>query len=128
MQTFSKDERLCSEALFSELLEKGTSFFVHPFRVVWLSTDHPGKHPVQLAVSVPKKKFKKAVDRNYVKRLVREAYRRNKQELYSALGENGLKGLLLLVYAANTQPAYSDVETKIKLILQRLIKEHAKSA
>ena len=128
MQTFSKDERLCSEALFSELLEKGTSFFVHPFRVVWLSSDHPGKHPVQLAVSVPKKKFKKAVDRNYVKRLMREAYRRNKQELYSALEENGLKGLLLLVYAANAQPAYPEVEAKIKLILQRLIREHAKSA
>lgn len=128
MQTFSKDERLSSKVLLSELMEKGTSFFVHPFRIKWLSADHPGKHAVQMAVSVPKKRFKKAVDRNRVKRMVREAYRLNKQELYDALDAKGLKGLLLLVYSTNTQPDYSDLESKIKLILQRLINEHEKSA
>jgi ribonuclease P protein component len=128
MQTFSKDERLCSEVLFSELLEKGSSFFVHPFKVVWLKTEHPGKSPVQLAISVPKKKFKRAVQRNRVKRLIREAYRKNKQELYSALAENELKLTVLVVYTAATEPPYSEVESKIKLILQRLVKEHAQSA
>lgn len=128
MQTFSKDERLSSKVLLSQLLEKGTSFFVHPFRVIWLDIDHPGRHPVQLAISVPKKRFKKAVDRNRVKRVVREAYRRNKQELYDALNEKGRKGALLLVYSTNIQPVYSELESKIKLILQRLIKEHEKSA
>jgi ribonuclease P protein component len=128
MQTFSKDERLCSKLLLSALLEKGTSFFVHPFRIIWLETEHPGKHPVQIAISVSKKRFKKAVDRNKVKRAVREAYRQNKQELYDAMSEKGRKGLLLLVYSINTQPVHSEVESKIKLILQRLIKENEKSA
>jgi ribonuclease P protein component len=128
MQTFSKDERLCSKLLFARLIEKGNSFFVHPYKVVWLESDHEGSKPVQMAVSVPKKRFKKAVHRNRVKRLTREAYRRNKQELYDALARMDKKLLLLLVYSASELPAYSGVEGKIKVILQRLIKQYAESA
>lgn len=123
MQTFSKDERLCSKRLFSQLLESGTSFFVHPFKVIWLASGHEGSKPVQMAISVPKRKFKRAVDRNRVKRVTREAYRKNKQSLYDALAQKNLKGLLLLVYTGNDLPAYPELENKIKLILQRLIKD-----
>lgn len=127
MQTFSKDERLCSKRLFDQLLESGTSFYVHPFKVVWLDAQHEGSKPVQVAISVPKKKFRKAVDRNRVKRVTREAWRKNKQELYDSLLKKSRKGLLLLVYTANTQPVYTELEGKIKLIIKRLI-EHAESA
>lgn len=127
MQTFSKDERLTSKRLFTQLLQSGTSFFVHPFKVVWLDTEHAGSKPVQVAISVPKKKFKRAVDRNRVKRVTREAWRKNKQELYEALEQKSRKGVLLLVYTANTQPVYIELEGKIKSIIQRLIK-HAESA
>lgn len=127
MQTFSKDERLTSKRLFTQLLHSGTSFFVHPFKVVWLDAGHEGSKPVQVAISVPKKKFKRAVDRNRVKRLTREAWRKNKQQLYDVLVHKERKGVLLLVYTANTQPVYIELEGKIKFIIQRLIK-HAESA
>lgn len=127
MQTFSKDERLCSKLLFARLLESGNSFFVHPYKVVWLEAEHEGKKPVQVAISVPKKRFKRAVQRNRVKRLTREAYRRNKQELYDALALRDKKLLLLLVYSSGDLPVYSTVEGKIKIILQRLIKQYAES-
>ena len=128
MQTFSKDERLCSKLLFARLMEEGRSFFVHPYKVVWLEADHGGGKPVQMAVSVPKKRFKKAVHRNRVKRLTREAYRKSKQDLYDELASKDKKLLLLLVYSVNELPVYSAVEGKIKLILHRLIKQYAESA
>lgn len=127
MQTFSKDERLCSKLLFARLLEKGKSFFIHPYKVIWLEAEHAGSKPVQVAVSVPKKRFKKAVHRNRVKRITREAYRRNKQELYNTLIARDKKILLLLVYSSGEQPVYSEVEEKIKLVLHRLIKQYAES-
>ena len=119
---------MCSKLLFAWLLEKGRSFFVHPYKVVWLEAEHDGGKPVQIAISVPKKRFKKAVHRNRVKRLTREAYRRSKQDLYETLQSQDKQLLLLLVYSANELPEYSAVEGKIKVILQRLIKQYAESA
>ena len=124
-QTFKKEERLSSKKSIALLFADGDSFFQYPFKVIFKKeqTTHP--FPVQLLISVSKRNFKKAVDRNKIKRLVREAYRTNKHLLYEGVNNN--KGSLLLgfIYTAKTIPEYKEVESKIILILQRLIKGDA---
>ena len=82
MYSLSKAERLCSKILFEELLTSEISFVKYPFRVVLKDSSIPGEYPARIAISVSKKKFKRAVKRNRVKRLTREAYRLNKPEFY----------------------------------------------
>ena len=119
MQTFTKAERLCSKVLIDKLVETGKSFNSFPFRIIWLEVVE-NSASVQVVISVPKRIFKSAVDRNRLKRLTREGYRLNKQFLYDAL--NNKKILLMLVYTSKTIIEYKEMEEKIKEALQRLSK------
>jgi ribonuclease P protein component len=84
--SFTKEERLCNKRLIDELFHNGSSFLCYPFKVSWMAISQPQEFPAQVLFSVPKKRFKSAVDRNLLKRRMREAYRLNKQEyLYSML-------------------------------------------
>jgi ribonuclease P protein component len=75
--TFRKEERLSKEKLIQELFKKGSSFYLYPFKVFFLKVPDPGDSH-QVLISVSKKLFARAVDRNTIKRRVREAYRLNK--------------------------------------------------
>ena len=119
MQTFTKAERLCSKILIDKLVQTGKSFNSFPFRVVWLEITE-NIAPVQVVISVPKRIFKTAVDRNRLKRLIREAYRRNKELLYDQL--NDKKILLMLIYTSKTKIEYHDMEEKLAETLERLFK------
>jgi len=119
-QGFKKEERLHSKKRIGLLFSEGESFFVYPFKVVYTTLPESSDYPVQLLISVSKQKFKHAVKRNRVKRLVRESYRKNKSILFEQ--ENHEKKTLLvgLIYVANTIMDYHQIEKKIILILQRL--------
>lgn len=117
MQTFSKNERLCSKPLIDQLIQKGNSFNGFPFKIIWMEIQQ-STSPVKIVISVPKRKFKKAVDRNRIKRLIREAYRKNKHRLIERI-ENK-KIALLLIYTAKTIPEYTETEEKINQALIRL--------
>jgi ribonuclease P protein component len=79
--TFKKEERLSKEKNIQELFDKGSSFYLYPFKVFFMKNPDP-MYPVhQVLISVSKKNFKKAVDRNLIKRRIREAYRLNKNQL-----------------------------------------------
>jgi ribonuclease P protein component len=80
--TLGKKERLKSRKLIGRLFEEGTSIKNFPFRLVYLSTEITSVFSVKASFSVPKRNFKKAVDRNRIKRLIREAYRLEKK-MYS---------------------------------------------
>ena len=81
-KTFKKEERLCSKRKIDSLFHSGSSFIVYPFRVVYLpNEDIKPENPVQVIISVSKRRFKRAHDRNRIKRLMREVYRMQKQEL-----------------------------------------------
>ncbi len=122
MQTFSKAERLCSKVLIDKLVVTGKSFHSFPFKISWLETQESTVTvPVQLMISVPKRIFKKAVQRNLLKRRTREAYRKNKTILYDYL--HNKKILLMFVYTAKTIETYAELEKKIKEALVHLIKE-----
>ncbi len=120
MQTFSKNERLCSKPLIDQLIQKGNSFNGFPFKVIWMEIQESSA-PVKIVISVPKRNFKRAVDRNRIKRLIREAYRKNKQPLIERI-ENK-KIVMLLVYTSKTFIDYVQTEEKIKNVLNRLSNE-----
>jgi ribonuclease P protein component len=75
--TFTKEERLCNKKLIDQLYHNGSSFLCYPFKVSWILSADPQPFPAQVLFSVSKKRYKKAVDRNLVKRRLREAYRLN---------------------------------------------------
>ena len=124
-QTFCKDERLCKKNLIKILFEKGEKQFSYPFRVISLNYSLPVSYPVQLLISVPRSLFRKATDRNKVKRLIREAYRRNKNLLYEPLEKNHHQMLLCITYTAKEIVSYEEMSGKIIVLLQRLIDKNA---
>ena len=88
MYTFKKEERLCNKKLIDGLFHNGSSFLCYPYKASWMFTDGEQQFPVQIVFSVAKKRYKRAVDRNLVKRRMREAYRLNKQaQLYDVLNK-----------------------------------------
>jgi ribonuclease P protein component len=76
--TFQKEERLSKEKRIQELFDKGSSFYLFPFKVFFMPNPDPGYRFHQVVISVSKRNFKRAVDRNLIKRRIREAYRLNK--------------------------------------------------
>jgi ribonuclease P protein component len=79
--TFKKEERLSREKIIQELFKKGSSFYLYPFKVYFMQNPNPDSATHQVLISVSKKNFKRAVDRNSIKRRIREAYRLNKNLL-----------------------------------------------
>jgi len=125
-QTFTKDERLCKKILISKLFREGHSFFIYPFRVIFLEIMIPVNFPVQVLISVPAQIIRKAVLRNRIKRRIREAWRINKEILYEDLTERQQQMAVCIMYTSKEILPSSLVREKIILILQRLRKGHAK--
>ena len=115
MYTFKKEERLCSRKHLDLLFKNGSSFLLYPFRVSYLFVDEPISVPAQVVINVPKKRYKRAVDRNLLKRRIREAYRLTKQHhLYALLPEG--RGLLLFSIQFVGKEKYEYVFIEKKLI------------
>lgn len=113
--TFSKEERLCYQKSIDRLFAKGKSFIAYPLRIVYFVEEESDaeKQFAQLLISVPKRKFKRANKRNRVKRLVREAYRLNKEEYISFLREKGLRLEIAFLYLKDELPTYEEIEKSI---------------
>jgi ribonuclease P protein component len=113
--TLKKKERLKSRKAIDALFQSGSSFSMFPFRVVYLFTTTG----VQVGVGASKKNFKKAVDRNRVKRLTREAYRLQKEVLIHTLSEG--KGLsIFFLYTAKEIITYQEVQAAMGKALTKL--------
>ena len=124
-QTFTKNERLCKKILIAKLFREGHSFFIHPFRVTYLETLIPSDLPAQILIAVPKQHLRKAIQRNTVKRRMREAYRINKGILYDALTERQGQMAICITYTSKEILSSDLIREKIILLLQRLRKGHA---
>ncbi|HTX89214.1 MAG TPA: ribonuclease P protein component [Bacteroidales bacterium] len=127
-QTFTKDERLHKKILIEKLFREGESLSLYPLRLHWLFWPEPGKAPAQLLVSVPKHALRKAVQRNLIKRRIREAYRRNKALLPASPEHRRGQLLIGITYSQKEILPYRLIEDKIIVFLQRLTEEYAKSA
>ncbi|TNF23657.1 MAG: ribonuclease P protein component [Bacteroidetes bacterium] len=117
--TFGKTEKLCSRTVINELFRVGRSFSVHPIRVVMLQKEESDA-TAKLLISVPKKRFRKAVDRNHVKRLIRETYRLNKGKLMEKWSTDGKYFALAFVYIGTDIPSYADLNEAMNRIVEKL--------
>lgn len=117
---FRKSDRLSSRKTIEELFSKGNSFSHFPFKVIWLQQNN--KPVLQLAVGVSTRNFKKATDRNRIKRLIREAYRLQKGSLHDQLQAKERQLSVFILYVGKDIPAYSLVSEKIAVLLKRLAK------
>lgn len=90
-------------------------------RLIWLKTDLPGNFFAQVLFSVPKKRFKTAVQRNRLRRRMREAYRKNKHLLYEHLIKNRKKLAMAFIYNSSEEAGYKAIEAEILLSLQYLV-------
>ena len=125
--TFTKEERLCNKKLIDELFRNGSSFLVYPFKVSWLITAEPQLYPAQVLFSVPKKRYKHAVDRNLLKRRMREAYRLSKEQyLYLPLKDMSKQIVFSIGYVGKEIADYAFIEKKMLKLLNSLAQPDAK--
>lgn len=118
-QSFGKEYKLCSKILIDKLFQEGKRLRFDPFSLVYLSMEFDFKAPFQVLISVPKKQFKRAHDRNYVKRRIREILRKNKVFLNLQQDTNN-KILLAVVYNFNQQLTFAEMEQKLVTALEKL--------
>ena len=127
MYTFKKEERLCNKRLIDGLFHNGSSFLCYPYKVSWLLNNEPQPFPVQVLFSVSKKRFKHAVDRNLIKRHMRESYRLHKQQyLYDMLQSTDKKIVLSLGYIGKEIASHQLIEKKLLKLLLQLCEQVAK--
>ncbi len=127
MQTFKKEERLCKKKSIKILFEEGKKFHVYPFKIIWMDVESDSKYPARILIGVSKRFFKKAVDRNKIKRQIREVYRKNKSLFYEYLSRQKKHCVLAILYTDSAFIPFIELEKKIIIILQRLIDEHEKT-
>lgn len=118
--TLGKQERLKSKKLIEKLYQEGKTVKVFPLRMVYLKVAHTSTFPAQVGVSVPKRNFKLAVNRNKLKRLMREAYRLEKFTIYNNLEE---QYIFMISYLGKEMFTYHKVHEKMKKLLDKFIEE-----
>ena len=124
MNTFKKEERLCSKKSLDLLFKNGSSFLLYPFRITYLFIDEVHQYPAQVVINVAKKRYKRAVDRNLIKRRTREAYRLQKELLlYSQLKGHAALLLLSLQFIGKEKYEYIFFEKKLGLAFKKLISQ-----
>jgi len=113
--TLGKSERIYGTKRIDELFTSGEAFISYPLRIVYMKKNKPESGGVvSMMVSVPKKRFKRAVKRNRVKRLVREAFRLNK-ELFTDICNQYNIGLdVVFIYLKDELPEYKEIEKAVK--------------
>ncbi|HEX8332587.1 MAG TPA: ribonuclease P protein component [Segetibacter sp.] len=115
--TFNKQERLKSHKLIEHLFTKGKSYTVFPIKAIYQFTGLNAGVNLQAGVAVSKKNFKKAVDRNRIKRLLREAYRLQKNELQNQLESKNKQLAIFFIYTGKELPLLTDIIEKLKAVL-----------
>lgn len=118
--TLSKNERLKSRKAIEQLFAGGKSFSLFPFKIIYQK--EPGSACIKAAFNVSKRHFKKSVDRNRIKRLMREAYRLQKTALQSQLEQGSICITVFILYVGGEMPEYSDLFSKMNTVLKRLQK------
>lgn len=115
-----RGERLCTEKEIQSLFREGVSGFRFPFRYLCKIVPSEGSEPVKIAFMVPKRKIRKAVDRNLIRRRMREAYRRNKHTLHLPAHQKSVHLEIALIWVAPQTLSYRETEQKLIVLLQNI--------
>ena len=118
--TLRKAERLNKKKIIEKLFAPGShSFSVFPLRVVYLPVENT-ESTVSILISVSKRKFRRAVKRNRIKRRIREAYRKNKHELQALLEGNQTQLAVAFLYLSDQIMESQEIEDKVRIALSRI--------
>ncbi len=135
MPTFTRQERLKSQKAIGRLFKGGHAFVAYPLRVVWLEATNGSGEPepaiprgvtelgrsepgtAQIAVSVSKRNFKTAVQRNLLKRRIREAYRLQKHDFYEKLGGRNI--IFMVMYIAKEELPFSEIASGVRKMIRK---------
>ena len=123
MQTFLKNERLCGKTTIDNLFKNGNSIKYSIFRLVWKTEEFDNNTIAQTLIIVPKKNIKNAVNRNVLKRRIREAFCVYKSDLYTKIKNKQQQLAIAIIYQGQEILQYKVIDEKIKLILGRLSEE-----
>jgi len=118
--TFNKHEKLKSKKLIEQLFIEGKSVSAYPLKLIYLKKEHQGIYPLKAGVSVSKRKFKSAVKRNRIKRLLREAYRKNKHIVYNTVSDHYI---FMFLYTDENEQKYVFIEEKMMNLLEKFLKK-----
>lgn len=116
--TFGKKDKLKSKKLIDELFVSGQSVSAFPLRLVFMPTVFDDGVVAKTGVSVSKRNFKTAVDRNRIKRLLRESYRLNKSDYFNNISTHYA---FMILYIGKDIPALKQVETRMKLLFEKFL-------
>ena len=116
--TYPKTEKLKSKHTIDLLFSDGKTVSKYPLRLVYVALHEDETEPIKMGVSVSKKYFKKAVDRNYYKRVLRETYRLNKNLL---LAHSEKKYSFMLFYQTKDRLSYQEINDKTIMLFQKFV-------
>ena len=114
-RSFGKKEKLKSHKLFTQLFEEGKSISNYPLKLMYIPAQHK-EVALKTGVTVPKRNFKSAVQRNRIKRLLREAYRLNKAMVFNNTDVNFA---FLFLYLGREMPSFEQLDQRMKLVLNK---------
>ncbi len=121
--SYQSKEKLKSRKLMDQLFTVGKSVSVFPLKAFYNEVDIDLDFPVKLGVGVSSRNFKKAVDRNRIKRLLRETYRLNKQPLLEFASSKNKKIIVFILFVEKTLPQLEVLQNKLPLLIDKLINQ-----
>lgn len=123
--TFKKEERLKSRKRIKQLFSGGNSYAVYPLRLVWLPIEEGAVDvPVQFALTVAKKRIRRASHRNRIRRRIREAWRLNKHDLYKKIEDSPSSFAFMVLFTGKEEDStFQNIERAMQTILQRFPKK-----
>jgi len=121
--TLHKNKRIKQKRIFDALFQSGSgeSKFAYPIRINWVESSEFTNEPLKVAFVVPKRLFKRAVDRNALKRKMKETYRINQTRLLEALSQKKQSFSILFMYQAKKKLPYSNIEKAMHKVVQKFM-------
>lgn len=119
--SYNKEEKLKSRKLLEQLFATGKSLLVFPIKVFYLQVQEPIDFPIKVGVGTSTRNFKKATDRNRIKRLLREAYRTNKLPLHTFTSNNQKQVAVFFLYIDKALPDGKLLQTKMPIAIEKVI-------
>jgi ribonuclease P protein component len=122
--TFRIAERLKEGRKIARLFEEGRSVYVFPLKIIWIESERRNPNPIKAGFSVSRRIFRNAVDRNLLKRRMREAFRVNKHAFYPDPGDKSID--LMCLFIAREKASYSVIEKATKAGLRKIFRQSVK--